>query len=166
MNDLEPLWKIEDELAAMLDTLDTCPDELKAELEERIAAYVTAEIDKVDRINAVLSSLDGVAANAKTEIERLRERQRSAEKAAKRLEGYVLHVLRQRGGQPLKGHNVTLSMRRTEALTIVSPELVPDKFKRTTVVIDMPKMPIKEALKAGEEVPGVTLQVNEHLVRK
>jgi hypothetical protein len=166
MMNLEPLWQISQELEALVDSLDTCPDELRPELEARVAQYLGAEVEKVDRIAAVLSSLDGVQANARAEIERLHQRQESAQRAAKRLEGYVLHVLRERGGRPLRGRNSTFSLRRTEALAIVDPDLVPDKFKRTTITVDVPKAPIKEALKAGEEVPGVVLQVNEHLVRK
>jgi len=59
-------------------------------LEARIAEYVTAEAQKVDRVAAVLASFDAVAANAKTEIERLRARQQSAEKAAQRLEAALV----------------------------------------------------------------------------
>jgi hypothetical protein len=70
-----PLWKIEEELEALVNSTDTCPEELRPELEARIAQYVGAAIDKVDRVNAVLCSFDDVAANAKTEIERLRARQ-------------------------------------------------------------------------------------------
>ena len=153
---MAPLWQIEDELQTLLDSLDTCPPELLEELETRIAKYVSAEIEKVDKVGAVLASLESVQANAKAEIERLRAQ----------LEAYVLRVIRQRDGKPLRGRNTTFSMRRTEALTIVAPELVPDRFKRTTVTIDIPKTAIKQALKDGEEVPGVVLQQNEHLVRK
>jgi hypothetical protein len=166
MNELEPLWKIEDELQALLDSLDVCPEELKGELEQRIARYLGAEIEKVDRVGAVLSSLDGVAANAKTEIERLRARQQAAEKAAARLEAYVLHVLRGRDGKPLKGRNVTFSVRHSEALIIDDPGAVPDKWKRTTVAIDIPKDPIKKAIKAGEDIPGVHVEQREDLQRK
>jgi hypothetical protein len=166
MNDLEPLWKIEEELAALLDSVETCPDELRAELEARIAAYVTAEIDKIDRVNAVLNSLDAVSANAGTEIQRLRERQQSAERNARQLEQSVLRVLRERGGRPLKGRNVTFSVRHSEALIIDDPNAVPDKWKRTTITVDVPKQPVKAALKAGEDVPGVHLEQRESLQRK
>jgi hypothetical protein len=166
MKDLGPLWKIEQELEVLLDTLDVCPDEQRPQLEERISEYLTAEVHKVDKVGSVLSSLDNVVENAKHEIERLRERQQSAEKAAKRLEGYVLHVLRQRGGQPLRGQNVTFSVRRTEALIVDDPGVVPDQWKRTTVNIDILKNPIKQALKAGEDVPGVHLEQHENLQRK
>ena len=42
MKDLEPLWKIEDELTALVDSVDTCPDHLKPELEARIAQYLAS----------------------------------------------------------------------------------------------------------------------------
>jgi hypothetical protein len=48
----------------------------------------------------------------------------------------------------------------------VDGALVPEKWKRTTVQIDIPKDPIKRALKAGETVPGVQIEVRENLVRK
>jgi hypothetical protein len=166
MINLVPLWQIEEELEALVNSLDTCPEELRPESEARIAEYLGAEVEKVDRIHAVLSSLDGVAANARAEIERLRARQQSAEKAAGRLEGYVLHVLRERDGRPLRGRNVTFTVRHSEALIIDDPDAVPTEWKRTTVTVDVPKDPIKKAIKAGEDVPGVRIEQRESLQRK
>jgi hypothetical protein len=166
MNELEPLWQIEEQLTALLDSIDTCPDDLKDELEARIAEYLEKGVDKVDRIAHVFSSLDGIATNAKTEIERLRSRAQAAEKSAKRLEGYVLHVLRQRGGEPLRGRNNTFQARRSEALIITDPQLVPEEWKRTTVTVDIPKDPLKRAIKAGQDIPGATIQYGEYLVRR
>ena len=166
MNELAPLWQIEDELAALVDSLDTCPPELHAELEQRIAAYIGAEVEKVDRIAGVLASLEGVQANAKAEIERLRQRQQTAKKAGARLEGYLLQVIRQRDGRPLRGRNTTFSIRRSESLEITDPLLIPDQWKRITVVTDIPKIPIKEAIKAGQQVPGAHIEQHENLVRK
>jgi hypothetical protein len=166
MTNLLPLWKIEQELEVLVDSLDTCPDELRPELEERISEYLGAEASKVDRVGAVLASLDSVAESAKREIERLRARQQAAEKTAARLEGYVLHVLRARDGRPLKGHTVTFSVRHSEALIIDDPNAVPDRWKRTTVTIDIPKDPIKKAIKAGENVPGAHVEQRENLQRK
>lgn len=166
MDALEPLWKIEEDLAALMDSLETCPEELRPELEAQIAAYVGAQVEKVDRIGAVLSSLEGVAANARAEIDRLRARQQSAERAAERLEGYVLALIRERDGRPLKGRNVTLSVRQSEALIIDDPNTVPAEWKRTTVVVDVPKDPIKKAIKSGQEIPGTHIEHRESLVRR
>jgi hypothetical protein len=96
----------------------------------------------------------------------LRERQQSAERSAERLEAYVLHVLRQREGKPLKGRHTTLSLRRSESVEIVDLNQIPDRFKRVTVVTDVPKTPIRDAIKSGTLVPGVRLEQHEHLVRK
>jgi hypothetical protein len=166
MEALEPLWKIEDDLMALVDSLEACPEDLRPELEARIAEYLANQARKVDHVAAVLTSLENLQANAKAEIERLRARQASAGKAASRLEQYVLHILRERGGQPLKGANVTLLSRRSEALVITDPDLVPAGWKRVTTITDIPKDPIKRALKAGEQVPGAVLEQHEYLVRK
>jgi hypothetical protein len=160
------LYRIEDELESLLDSVETCPEELRSELEARIAEYLGAEKSKVDSIGRVLSSLDSVQAHAKAEIERLRARQQAAEKNARRLEAYILHVLAQREGKPLKGDSCTLFARRTEALVITDPGAVPEQWKRTTVSVDIPKDPIKKALKAGEDIPGVVLEQHESLVRR
>jgi hypothetical protein len=120
----------------------------------------------VDRIDHVLAAFAGVAANAKAEIERLHARQRSAERAGEQLERYVLRILQKRNGQPLRGNNVTFSARRSESLIITDPELVPDEWKRTTVSVDIPKDPLKRAIKDGQDIPGVTLRYGEHLVRR
>lgn len=163
---LEPLYKIEEELAALLDSVETCPEEMIPELEARIARYVTAEVEKVDRVSAVLSSLEHVADNAKAEIDRLTERRQSAERAAARLKRYILYVLSTREGRPLKGHNVTLSARESEAVRIIDPSAIPEEFKRTTISVEIPKDPLKKALKAGQEIPGAVLEKREHLVRR
>jgi hypothetical protein len=166
MTNLKPLWNISMELQELVDTLDIAPDELRPELEERISEYLTAEAEKIDRVDAVLASLDAVQTNAKAEIDRLRARQQAAQKAAERLEGYVLRVLHQRDGRPLKGCNVTFSVRRSEALIVDNPDLVPDTWKRTTITVDIPKDPLKKAIKAGEDVPGVHIEPRENLQRK
>jgi hypothetical protein len=43
---------------------------------------------------------------------------------------------------------------------------VPDEWKRTTITTDIPKLPLKDALKGGQEIPGVHIEQHEHLVRK
>jgi hypothetical protein len=166
MTNLLPLWQIEDELAALIDSVDTCPEELRPELETRISEYLGAEAAKLDRVNAVFNSLDAVQRNAKLEIERLRARQQSAQKAAERLEEYILRLLRAREGRPLKGRNITFSARQSEAVIIDDPQLIPDQWKKLTVTVDIPKIPIREAIKGGTIVPGAHIEVRDNLYRR
>jgi hypothetical protein len=166
MTSLMPLWELEQELTALLDSIDVCPPELQPELEARIEQYMAGAVEKVDKIGGALSALEAVQANAKTEIARLRERQQSAERSAERLKEYVLRVLRQREGKPLRGHNTTFSTRRSEAVVIDDLNQIPDQFKRVTVTTDVPKIPIRDAIKAGMLVAGAHIETHEHLVRK
>lgn len=160
------LYQIEQELESLLDTVEVCPEELRPSLEARITGYVGSEAVKVDGIGQVLSSLDAVQSHAKSEIERLRARQKSAENNAERLKAYILHVLAQRDGKPLKGNYVTFFANRSEALIIDDPETVPTEWKRTTVSVDIPKEPVKRAIKAGQTIPGAHIEQREYLGRR
>jgi hypothetical protein len=166
MTNLEPLWLIEETLAALINSADVCEPELRPELEMKIAEYISASMAKVDAVASVLASFDDVVENAKREIERLRARQQAAEKAAARLEQYVLRVIRQREGKPLRGCNTTLSMRHSESLVIDDPDAVPPEWKQTTVQVNIPKDPVKRAIRDGQEIPGVHVEQHEHLVRR
>jgi hypothetical protein len=166
MTNVLPLWRIEEELEALVNSVDTCPEELRPELEARITEFIGAEINKVDHVSEVFGSLDNVVESAKREINRLRERQQSAERTKEQLAKYVLHVLRERNGRPLKGHNCTFTVRHSEVLIIDDPSVVPDQFKRTTIAVDVPKDAVKRAIKAGETVPGAHIEQHENLVRK
>ncbi len=78
----------------------------------------------------------------------------------------MLRVLRQRDGKSLKGRTTTFSVRHSDALIVDDPGSVPEEWKRTTVTVDIPKDPIKKAIKAGEDVPGVHLEQRESLQRR
>jgi hypothetical protein len=160
------LYAIEEDLQSLLDSVEVCPEELRPELEARIAEYVGSEIAKVDGVGRVLSSLDAVQSHARAEIERLRARQKSAENNAERLKAYILHVLAQRDGKPLKGNYVTFFASRSEAVIIDDPETVPAEWKRTTVSVDIPKEPVKRAIKAGQTIPGAHIEQREYLGRR
>jgi len=150
----------------LLDSLDTCEEQHREELSLRIETYVGKLASKVDSIAGVLKSLEAVQENAKNEIDRLRAREKAAERAANRLEGYLLEVLRKRPDRTLKGKWTTFGIRTSEALVITNPDRVPAKWKRVTETVDIPRDPIKRALKMGEDVPGVVLEIREHLSRK
>ena len=49
-----------------------------------------------------------------------------------------------------------------DAISIVDESVVPEKFHRVKIEID--KLAIRDALKNGEEVPGIELQRGEALV--
>jgi hypothetical protein len=165
---LEPLWAIEQELTALLDSIETCPAELQPELQTRIAEYLAREAAKIDQTAHVLAALDYEQKTASDEIARLAERKRAAKAAQDRLEAYLCRIIAARGGRKLIGNTNTLSVRPSDAVLIVDEAAIPAFYIVEEVITTkrVDKAGIKKALKAGREVPGADLEYHDNLVRK
>lgn len=165
---LEPLWKIEEELSALLDSIETCPADLQPELQTRIAEYLSREAAKIDQTAHVLAALDYEQRAAGDEMARLAERKRMAKASQDRLEAYLCRIIAARGGKKLIGRTNTLSVRPSDAVVILNEAAIPAAYIVEEVVTTkrVDKVAIKKALKAGDEVPGVDLEYRDNLVRK
>jgi hypothetical protein len=165
---LQPLWAIEEELEALLNCIETCPDELQPELQARIAEYLAREAAKVDQTAHVLAALDYEQKAAGDEMTRLAERKRTAKAAQDRLEAYLCRIIAARGGKKLVGNTNTLSVRPSDAVVILDETAIPAGYIVEEVVTTkrVDKVGIKKALKAGGEVPGADLEYRDNLVRK
>jgi predicted nuclease with TOPRIM domain len=192
--ELMSLWKIEEELTALLDTIDATPPELQPEIEAAITEYLERSAEKVDSIAHVLSALDWEQKAAADEISRLQERKKAAKASQERLEKYVCRVIAMRGAK-LAGKTNTLSVRPSEAVEVTDEKAVPILYQRIAVKmprilwvlilrgandealrqlntcpafeekIEVPLDPIKRALKAGDIVPGAELEKRSNLQR-
>lgn len=165
---LQPLWSIEEELRALLDSIETCPEELQSELQSRIAEYLSREAVKVDQTAHVLAALDYEQKAAADEMARLAERKRAAKASQDRLEKYLCRIIAARGGRKLIGNTNTLSVRASDAVMVLDEAAIPPQYIVEEVVVTkrVNKVEIKKALKAGEEVPGADLEFRDNLVRK
>ncbi len=121
---------------ALLDSVETCPPELEAELQQRIGEYLSKETAKVDQVAHVLSALEYEQRCAADEITRLQERKKAAAKAQERLEQYVCRVIKARGVKALKGKTNSLSVRPSDAVLITDERLVPLMLQTVTVKIN------------------------------
>jgi hypothetical protein len=136
------LYVIEEQLAAMADTVDVVPvDQERAFLEEFRAA-LGAAVDKRDRVGQSLSHLEQQAAFAKAEIARLQERKASFERAIEKMEGYVIYVIESfgpdaKGKYPkLEGKTVTFSIKDCPASVEIKNEAaVPSDYKAITITM-------------------------------
>jgi hypothetical protein len=165
---LQPLWQIEEELVALLDSIETCPDEFQPELQQRITEYLAREATKVDQTAYVLKTLDYEQQAAADEIARLSDRKRAAKASQDRLETYLCRIIAARGGKKLVGDTNTLSVRASDAVLILDEAAIPAQYIVEKVVVEkrVDKVEIKKALKAGEEVPGADLEFRSSLVRR
>jgi len=163
---LEPLWKIDETLLALMESIETCPNELKPELQSDIDSYLGKEAAKVDQTAHVLAALEYEEKAAGDEMARLAERKRVAKAARERLESYLCRIIAARGGEALKGKTNTLSVRTSDAVVITDEESIPDEYIEERYTETVNKVKIKAALKAGADVPGADLEFRSNLQRK
>ena len=144
--DMEP--ESDDEFGAMMTALD----ELQGELTE-----------KADNIVKYIRNLSAEADALKAEEAALYKKRKEAENKAERLKAYLAAQMTLCGLRELKAGLFKLRFQpTTPAISIIDVFAVPEKFRRVAVGID--KLAIRDALKNGEEVPGIELQRGEALV--
>ncbi len=165
---LEPLWKIDETLLALMESIETCPDEMRDELQADIEVYLGREAAKVDQTAHVLAALEYEEKAAADEMARMAERKRVAKAARERLESYLCRIIANRGA-PLKGSTNTLSVRTSDAVIITDETAIPPRYiiEKAVIVMKTPdKAKIKKAIKAGEQVPGADLEFRSNLQRR
>ena len=130
----------------------TALDEVQVELTE-----------KADHIVRYIRNLTSEAEALKAEEAALYKKRKSAENKAERLKAYLAAQMTLCGLRELKAGLFKLKFQPTApAISIVDKSAVPKKFHRVKIEID--KLAIRDALKNGEDVPGIEIQRGETLV--
>lgn len=128
---------------AMIDTLESINDAIEV---------------KVEGIGKMLRMLDADIEALKAEEKRLADRRKAIENKQKQIKDYVRYQLELAGLTEIKSPLITVKVQNNPpAVEIVDRDAIPRQFIKTTIVEDVDKNAIKEALKNGEEVPGAVL---------
>lgn len=144
--DMEP--ESDEEIVAQMNALD----ELEGEITE-----------KADNIVRYMRNLGAEADALKTEENRLYQKRRAVENKIERLKAYLAAQIMMAGLHELKAGLFKLRFQpTTPAISIIDESVIPEKF--WVVKREISKTDIKEAIKAGEEVPGIEIQRGETLV--
>jgi hypothetical protein len=135
-----PLYVIEDHLAALIETAELVPAEQEQEFRAEFQAALTAAVEKRDRVGQFLAHLEQQIAFAKFEIDRLRQRKATCERALTRLENYVVETIEGLGTdnngkyRRLEGKTTTFSLRTCPPSVEASDEsLIPAEYKTLTL---------------------------------
>jgi hypothetical protein len=108
------------------------------------------------------SDIDGI----KSEMERLKARKESSEKAVQRMKEAMLNAMTTFGMDKIQAGTFKIGTRKSQSLDVLDEALVPDKFKSEVTTIKVDKNAIKDAIKNGEQVEGVKLNDNTNLTIK
>jgi hypothetical protein len=164
------LYQVEEDLLALLDTVDMVPEGTDERLQilDEIAEKTEAAIAKRDNLIRFLRRLDNHQAAVKREIDQLRSYQKHLESSQDRVERYVVGVIEQfveepkRGNKRLEGSIGVLSLRRNPArVEVTDVDALPAHLTVTRTIVDADKRAIKAAIEAGEDVPGADLAYGE-----
>jgi hypothetical protein len=134
------LYTIEEQLAALSDTLDIVPADQEDELVACLGEALIRAIDKRDSMGRFLAHLDSQIAFADAEIRRLEARKQIFTRILERTESYIVRIIQSLGQdskgkwQKLEGRTVTFSLRRQPPSVAIDAETdVPNAYRRTTI---------------------------------
>jgi hypothetical protein len=157
------LYELETELTTWIDTLPLVEgDEVAtAEIQTKITEYLTKAASKRDRVAQFLAHLESLEELSKAEEIRLAKRRETLKVKRERLEWYIVNTLRSLNLRKLEGNTSTLKLvRNPDSVVITDFDAIPDEF----LVRHLPPAPtadkraIREAIRAGEVVPGADLR--------
>jgi len=144
--DMEP--ESDEEYSAMMSALD----EVQVEL-----------MEKADHIVRYIRNLTAEADALKAEEAALYKKRKLAENKAERLKAYLAAQMTLCGLKELKAGLFKLKFQPTPpAISIINEAAIPEQYRKVKIEID--KLAIRDALKNGEDVPGIEVQRGEALV--
>lgn len=115
---------------------------------------------KAQNVGFMIRSLEADAAAVKQWGKEAAERAKALEHRAEGLRSYLQRAMEATEIEKIEGPGIVLSFRKSSAVTIDEPDLIPLEFMRTPEPPPAApdKKAIADAIKAGREVPGAHIE--------
>ena len=159
---MRQLYKMTDDFVELQNMLDENPedeyviqtlDSIKLEIDDKAANIVSL----MKNITTPIPAIDD-------EIKRLQELKKSIQNTEKRLKEYLQYQMEKMGIEKIETDLVTIRLQKSPPSLIVdNPNIIPEEYKKTEIIISTKTKELKEALKQGAEVPGCHLVSRKHL---
>lgn len=150
------LYEIREEFLALLDAIENgeIPDEAIADTLEGMKGEFD---EKIENTACYIKNLKAEADAIRAEENSLKERRQAKEHQIERLKNGMMECMSHLGIKKVEGARarVTISTRAGASVLISPDAVIPEEYQRTEVKPD--KVALKEALKAGVDIKGVTL---------
>lgn len=157
------LYGITAELNGILAQLEELGGEITPELEQALAINEGQFLAKAEDYGHAILNLNGMAAAAKAEKERLAGLQKFYENTQKRLANALSNAMQVFGHDKVENATMRISLRHSTATEVDDLDQLPAEFKTTNVEVVADKTAIKKAIQSGEDVPGAHLVENVSL---
>lgn len=148
---------------AILATADEETGEADLSLVTALSERQEAWEDKAVAVACVYRSLDEDAARVGREIERLTAMKKRLERERDRVKEGLSAAFTALGVEKVKGMYADISFRASEQTVIDNADAVPEEYMTVKTTYTPNKTAIKEAIKAGKEVPGAHLEQRKNI---
>lgn len=156
------LYSLTDECRNLYDALMASADEETGEVDislvNALAERQEAWEDKAVAVACVYRSLDEDASRVGREIERLTAMKKRLERERDRVKEGLSAAFTALGVEKVKGMYADISFRASEQTIIDNADAVPEEYMTVKTTYTPNKTAIREAIKAGKEVPGAHLE--------
>lgn len=161
------LYSLTDECRSLYDALMASADEETGEVDislvNALAERQEAWEDKAVAVACVYRSLDEDAARVGREIERLTAMKKRLERERDRVKEGLSAAFTALGVEKVKGMYADISFRASEQTIIDNADAVPEEYMTVKTTYTPNKTAIREAIKAGKEVPGAHLEQKKNI---
>lgn len=155
------LYHITSEQLRINELLEESGGELTPEIEEALILNADNFQLKADGYIQSIAKYSDIASAADLHIKEMQRIKKTAENIEKRLKERLLVAMKIMEVDKMELGLRKLSIRNSKAVNIIEESKVPNEFIKVETSID--KMKLKEALKAGEIIPGAELVTNQSI---
>jgi len=157
------LYHISKEAVEIVNALEETEGELTPEIQAALTINQNDLADKGIMYGFVIKQRESNIDFIDSEIKRLQHLKKVETNTINRLKEAIINALHIYGLEKISSPTLTLSVRRSESVEIISEEQLADEYKVTKVTVAPDKIRIKEAIKSGKDVEGAVIRENYSL---
>lgn len=147
---------------SVMDEIEANPEEADKWLDtlDSINCALEVKVDGYVKMMKMLQDTEGM----KKEAKRLADRAKAQENLANKLKERLQYAMELIGRDKIKTELFTVSLQNNPpSVDDYDPQLIPEKYQRKTLVIDLDRQAIKQAIQNGESVPGACLKTSKSI---
>lgn len=118
--------------------------------------------DKLEAVACFIKDQRGEVEKFKAEEKALAARRKQLESREKWLTNYLQGQMEAVGREEFATARCKLSFTKSSKVNVLDMDLLPEEYRREVTTIEPDKKALLPLLRAGEEIPGVELQVNRN----
>ena len=159
------LYEIADAYLLTLEALAETEDLPQEAIADTLQGWLGTFEQKVVAVAAYIRNLEVEATAVEDARRRMEQRQRSLQRQAERLRGYLQQEMERTGITKVKNAELALRVQKNPPSVIIDSEnSIPDAYWERVITMKLLKTAIRDALKSGQAVPGAHLEQSTRLV--